>query len=62
MAADVVALDRDVGDLTAVDVIQEVREGKGRLRSLAGRGLEEIEKCDEKQPDYDTQGEIPCRN
>jgi hypothetical protein len=28
------------------------------LRSPAGRSLEQIEECDEKQPDYDPQGEV----
>ncbi len=58
MTTDVVALDRDIGDLAAIDVVQEVRKGEGGLRSAAGRGLEEIEECDEKQPDHDPQGEI----
>ncbi len=58
MTADIVALDRDIGDLTAVDVVQEVGKGQGRLRSPAGGGLEEVKECDEKQPDYDPQGEI----
>src|SRR5208283_3814435 len=58
MAADVVALDRNIGDLAAIYVVQEVRKGEGRLRSPTGRGLEQVEKCDEKQPDHDPQGEI----
>jgi hypothetical protein len=58
MAADVVPLNRDIGDLPAANVVQEVRKGKGGLGSPTGRGLEEIEKRDEKQPDYDPQGEV----
>ena len=58
MAADVVALDRDVGDLAAIDVVQKIRKGQGGLRSAAGGGLEQIEERDEKQPDDDPEGEI----
>src|SRR5271165_6783819 len=58
MAADVVALDCDIGDLAAIDVVQKVREGESGLRSAAGGGLEKVEQCDEKQPDDDPEGEI----
>ena len=58
MAADVVALDRDVGHLAAIDVVEKIRKGEGGLRSSAGRGLEQVEERDEKQPDDDPEGEI----
>ena len=58
MAADVVALDRDIGHLPAIDVGKKVRKGEGGLRSAGGGGLKQIEKRDEKQPDDDPEGEI----
>src|SRR5579871_2556046 len=58
VAADRVALDRDVGDLSAIDVVDKVGEGQRRLRTVARRGLEQVEQRDEKQPDYDPKGEI----
>jgi hypothetical protein len=58
VAADVVALDCNVGDLAAIDVVKEVRKSKSSLGSSTGRGLEQIKKRDEKQPDHDPQGEI----
>jgi cell division protein ZapA (FtsZ GTPase activity inhibitor) len=58
MAGDGIALDRHIGYLTAINIVDEIGKGESRLRSTAGRGLEKIEKSDEKQPDYDPQGEI----
>ena len=58
MAIDVIALDRDIGNLAAIDLIEKIRKRESRLRSPAGRSLEQIEKRDEKQPDYDPQGEV----
>jgi hypothetical protein len=58
MAADIIALDRDIGNLSAIHIIEKIRKRERRLRSSAGRSLEQVEKCDEKQPDYDPQGEV----
>ena len=58
MAGDVVALDRDVGDLAAIDVGDEIRKRERRLRAAGRGGLKQIEKRDEKQPDDDPEGEI----
>jgi hypothetical protein len=44
--------------LAAIDIVKKVRKSEGRLRSAAGRSLEQIEECDEKQPDNDPEGEI----
>ena len=58
MATDIVALDRDIGNLPAIHIIEKIRKRESRLRSPAGGSLEQIEKRDEKQPDYDPQGEV----
>jgi hypothetical protein len=58
MAADIIALDRDIGNLSAIHIIEKIRKRERRLRPPAGRSLEQVEKCDEKQPDYDPQGEV----
>src|SRR5260370_32539587 len=58
MTGDAVALDRDVGDLAAIDVGHKVGKRQRRLRP-AGRGsLEQIEERDEKQAYDDPEGEV----
>ena len=58
MPGNVVALDRDIRDLPAIDLGNEIRKRERRLRA-AGRGcLKQIEKGDEKQPYDDPEGEI----
>ena len=58
MTADVVALNRDIGNLAAIDVVKKIGKRKRRLRSPAGGCLEQVEEGDEKQSDYNPQGEI----
>jgi hypothetical protein len=58
MATDIVALDGDIGNLSAIHIIEKFRKRERLLRSPAGRSLEQIEKRDEKQPDYDPEGEV----
>ncbi len=58
MTVDRIALNGHVRDLAAIDVVEKVGKGQGRLRPAVGRGLKQIEKRDEKQPDHDPEGEI----
>ena len=58
MTADRVALNRHIGNLTAINVVDKIGKGQGRLRPAAGRGLKQVEECDEKQPDHNPEGEI----
>jgi len=58
MPGNVTALDRDIRNLPAIDLGNEIRKRERRLRA-AGRGcLEQIEQGDEKQPYDDPKGEI----
>jgi hypothetical protein len=58
MAGDRVALDRDVGDLAAIDVGHEIGKCQSRLRAAGRGGLKEIEQRDKQQADDDPQGQI----
>src|SRR5215472_2209571 len=58
MTADVIALNGDVLDLFLIDVVEKIRKREGLLWSAAGGGLEQIEECDEKQPDNNPKGEV----
>src|SRR5258708_7682285 len=58
MAQDIVTLDRNVGDLAAGHVVQEMGKRQGRLRAAARRSLEQVEKCDKEQANNDPKGEI----
>jgi hypothetical protein len=58
MTADIVALNCDIGDLATINVVKKIRKRKGRLRSSAGGGLEQVEEGDQEQSDYNPQGEV----
>ena len=53
MAADIVALDHNIGHSPAVYGIAKIGKGKHRLQSPAGRSLDQIENSEEKEPNYD---------
>src|SRR5207248_5579145 len=58
MALDRVALDGHVGDLAALDLAEEIGEGKLRVRTATRRALEEVEQEHQQNADDDPQGQV----
>ncbi len=58
VAADVLALDGDVGDLPLIHLIEEIGIPHICLRTVRGRALEEIEEREQQEADHDPEDQI----